>query len=181
MPLVRLENRVSRHHQQVASNDLPHRELCWMKHIAPPICRTLQLLSIRGVSKPQQTFSFPGGYHPACHTMLAGLHLSLLLLVSSTAARNHSSSHSAAFQGRPYMEHYSKGHHASHAVGSSHQDAEHALDKEDSKHGKLAGPHKGNILLHAALHPGVSPASFMSDVCKHMCLMLCSARHQERV
>ena len=69
MPLVRLENRVSRHHQQVASNDLPHRELCWMKHVAPPICRTLQLLSIRGEATAD---FFISRWTPSCLSHHAG-------------------------------------------------------------------------------------------------------------
>ena len=75
--------------------------------------------------------------------MIESLYLTLLLLISTTANKDHYISHGGPIQGRSYVDHYLKAHHIGRTTGSSHGDAEFAVAKDGGKHGDLATGHTG--------------------------------------
>lgn len=76
-------------------------------------------------------------------SMLASLHLILLLLIGGTANRDHYVSHGEPIQGRTYVDHHLKAHHISRITGSSHEDAGFPFAKQGVRHGDLATQHTG--------------------------------------
>ncbi len=62
--------------------------------------------------------------------MTASFHLILLLLISTTADREHFTSHGGPIQGRSSADHHLRAHHSSRITGSSHADAGSTFAKE---------------------------------------------------
>ena len=75
--------------------------------------------------------------------MLARCYLSLLLLVSTTATKDHLISHGGPIKGRSYADHL-RAHHISHNEDISHEGAELAFERERARHSGLATPYIGD-------------------------------------